>query len=319
LPLFPEVSPEFSRGSPFRGCPFLTKRLYSHIETRQPFYQSLFYKPMTQQLMNVEAQSAQPVQGNGSPVLKVETLNVRYGEVQAVRNVSFEVYPGEIFGLLGPNGAGKTSTLSAVEGLIKPTSGTIRVDGYSSKEHPLYVRASMGVQLQATNFQPELTVSEIIRLYASLYGVKLTQEEITAILRRIQLQDAASKRFGQLSGGQQQRVSLVIAIIHDPSLVLLDEPTTGLDPQSRRQLWARIEEMRDRGRAILLTTHSMEEAEAVCDRISIIDKGQIIATDTPQDLIEKNRHRPEVIKASRKGKITLEDVFIGLTGEAIRS
>jgi ABC-2 type transport system ATP-binding protein len=273
---------------------------------------------MTEQVINNENHFAHSIRDSRSAVLRVEKLNVSYGNFQAVKNVSFEVYPGEIFGLLGPNGAGKTSTLSAVEGLLKPSSGTIRVDGYASHEQPLHVRASMGVQLQATNFQPELTVSEIIRLYASLYGVRLSNEAISGILRDIQLQEAATKRFGQLSGGQQQRVSLVIATIHDPALVLLDEPTTGLDPQSRRQLWARIEEMRDRGRGILLTTHSMEEAEAVCDRVSIIDKGQIIATDTPQDLIEKNRDRTEVIQASRKGKITLEDVFIGLTGVAIR-
>jgi ABC-2 type transport system ATP-binding protein len=253
------------------------------------------------------------------PVLRVEGLNVLYGSFQAVRNISFEVQPGEIFGLLGPNGAGKTSTLSAVESLIKPSSGKILVSGYSVREQPLHARACMGIQLQATSFQPELTVSEILRLYAGIHGVELTKDGVKEILHGIQLQDAADKRFGQLSGGQQQRVSLVIATIHDPRLVLLDEPTTGLDPQSRRQLWERIEAMRDKGHAILLTTHSMEEAEAVCDRIAIIDHGQIITTDTPQAIVNDNRDRPEVIRASRKGKITLEDVFIGLTGAAVRS
>jgi ABC-2 type transport system ATP-binding protein len=254
-----------------------------------------------------------------SLVLQVEGLNVYYGAFQAVRNVSFNVRPGEIFGLLGPNGAGKTSTLSAVEGLLKPQSGTIRVAGYSTREQPLYARASMGVQLQATSFQPELTISEIIRLYAGIYGVSLSKERIDAILSNIKLQDAANKRYGQLSGGQQQRVSLLIATIHEPRLLLMDEPTTGLDPQSRRQLWERIEAMREKGHGILLTTHSMEEAESVCDRIAIIDHGTIIAIDTPQALIDSNRGNPEVIRASRKGKITLEDVFIGLTGTEIRS
>jgi ABC-2 type transport system ATP-binding protein len=254
-----------------------------------------------------------------TPVLRVEGLNVHYGSFHAVRDVSFEVQPGEIFGLLGPNGAGKTSTLSAIEGLIRLFTGNIYVTGYDIRRQPLYARACMGVQLQATSFQPELTLVEILRLYGGLYGVTLTDDQLNTILRDIKLEDHAGKRYGQLSGGQQQRVSLVIATIHDPRLVLMDEPTTGLDPQSRRQLWERIEAMRDKGHGILLTTHSMEEAEAVCDRIAIIDHGQIITIDSPQAIIDRNRERPEVIQASRKGKITLEDVFIGLTGAAIRS
>jgi ABC-2 type transport system ATP-binding protein len=254
-----------------------------------------------------------------TPVLQVEGLNIDYGSFHAVRNVSFEVQPGEIFGLLGPNGAGKTSTLSAVEGLIRPFAGNIHVAGYDIRRQPLYARACMGVQLQATSFQPELTLVEILRLYAGIYGVNLDDSQLNDILRDIKLEDHAGKRYGQLSGGQQQRVSLVIATIHDPRLVLMDEPTTGLDPQSRRQLWERIETMRDKGHGILLTTHSMEEAEAVCDRIAIIDHGQIITIDSPQAIIDDNRDRPEVIRASRKGKITLEDVFIGLTGADVRA
>ncbi|HMH22113.1 MAG TPA: ABC transporter ATP-binding protein [Puia sp.] len=252
-------------------------------------------------------------------VLLVEGLNISYGSFQAVSNVSFTVQAGEIFGLLGPNGAGKTSTLSAVEGLLKPQSGDIRVAGYSIREQPRYARACMGVQLQATSFQPELTVSEILQLYAGIYGVDLANGQVDAILNEINLLDSAGKRYGQLSGGQQQRISLVIATIHNPRLVLLDEPTTGLDPQARRQLWQRIEAMRDKGHGILLTTHSMEEAESVCDRIAIIDHGKIITIDTPQAIIDDNCALPEVIRASRKGRITLEDVFIGLTGTAIRS
>jgi len=254
-----------------------------------------------------------------SVVLQVQDLNIHYGAFHAVRNVSFDVRSGEIFGLLGPNGAGKTSTLSAVEGLIRPRSGNIVVAGFSIREQPLHAKASLGVQLQATSFQPELTISEIIKLFAGIYGVSLSKERLDAILTNIKLQDAANKRYGQLSGGQQQRVSLVIATIHEPALLLMDEPTTGLDPQSRRQLWERMEAMREKGHGILLTTHSMEEAEAVCDRIAIIDHGRIIAIDTPQSLIDCNRDKPEVMRASRKGKITLEDVFIGLTGTEIRS
>lgn len=252
-------------------------------------------------------------------ILEVTDVNIYYGNFQAVKDVSFNVKAGEIFGLLGPNGAGKTSTLSAVEGLLKPQSGNIIVAGYNIKEKPLYARASMGVQLQSTSFQAELNVAEIIQLFAGLYNVKLTNEMLRKILADIKLEDSESKKFGQLSGGQQQRVSLSLATIHNPKLLLLDEPTTGLDPQSRRQLWDRMEAMREQGHGVLLTTHSMEEAEAVCDRIAIIDHGKIIAIDAPETLIDLHRNNPEVISASRKGKITLEDVFIGLTGKAIRS
>jgi ABC-2 type transport system ATP-binding protein len=251
--------------------------------------------------------------------LQVKNLNVYYGSFQAVNMVSFDVRSGEIFGLLGPNGAGKTSTLSSIEGLLRPHSGAITVAGYNTREKPLYARANMGVQLQSTSFQPELSVAEILRLYAGIHGIDLTDTKLKSTLDNIKLGDSASKRFGQLSGGQQQRVSLVIALIHDPQLVLLDEPTSGLDPQSRRQLWERIESLRDRNHGILLTTHSMEEAEAVCDRVAIIDHGRVIETDTPQSLLDKHRNDPEVVSVSRKGKITLEDVFIGLTGRAIRS
>lgn len=255
----------------------------------------------------------------GSAILKVEGLNVFYGDFQAVLDVSFDVRAGEIFGLLGPNGAGKTSTLSAVEGLVKPKSGEISIAGFNIKKQPLYARANMGVQLQATSFQPELNVKEIIKLYAGIYGIELTDEKLNSILKDVKLDESASKKFGQLSGGQQQRVSLIISTIHNPVLVMLDEPTTGLDPQSRRQLWERMESMRENGHAVFLTTHSMEEAEAVCDRIAIIDHGKVIAINTPQILIDLHRNDPNVISVSRKGKITLEDVFIGLTGRTVRA
>jgi len=259
------------------------------------------------------------VETTTNQVLDIKGLNVVYGANHAVKDVSFFVKSGEIFGLLGPNGAGKTSTLSAVEGLIKFNSGTITVAGNNVIEKPLYARAVMGVQLQATSFQTELKVPEILQLYAGIYGVNLTKEMTANLLKEINLTDAANKRYGQLSGGQQQRVSLAIATIHDPRLVLLDEPTTGLDPQSRRQLWERIEAIREKGNAVVLTTHSMEEAKAVCDRIGIIDHGKIIAIDTPQALISKYSSDPEVIAISRRGKVTLEDVFIALTGREVRS
>ena len=259
--------------------------------------------------------NAQP----GSSILQVVDLSVSYGSFNAVKNVSFDVKAGEIFGFLGPNGAGKTSTLSAVEGLLNPQSGSITVAGYNTKEKPLYAKANMGVQLQSTSFQPELTVAEILTLYAGIYCVDLTKDKLRAILEDIKLEGSSTKKFKELSGGQQQRVSLVIATIHDPVLVLMDEPTTGLDPQSRRQLWERMEGMRDKGHGILLTTHSMEEAEAVCDRIGIMDHGNVLTIDTPQAIIDTHRNDPNVISVSRKGKITLEDVFIGLTGRTVRA
>ncbi len=255
----------------------------------------------------------------GASILQVERLSVSYGSFHAVKNISFDVKAREIFGFLGPNGAGKTSTLSAVEGLLKPQSGSITVAGFNTKEKPLHAKANMGVQLQSTSFQPELTVAEIIKLYSGIYCVDLTKEKLQKILEEIKLEGSSTKKFKELSGGQQQRVSLVIATIHDPVLVLMDEPTTGLDPQARRQLWERIEAMRERGHGILLTTHSMEEAEAVCDRIAIMDHGNVIEIDTPQSLIDRHRNDASVVSVSRKGKITLEDVFIGLTGRTVRA
>ncbi len=252
-----------------------------------------------------------------SSVLSINDLTVAYGANKAVDNVTFSVKRGEIFGLLGPNGAGKTSTLSAIEGLVKPQSGTLSLNGVDIRQHPSEVKANMGVQLQATSFQSELTINQIIKLYAGLYSVHLSNNDITESLKTIGLDSEAGKPYKKLSGGQQQRLSLYIANIHKPRLLLLDEPTAGLDPQSRRQLWDTIEHNRQNGGSILLTTHSMEEAEAVCDRLAIIDHGKVITVDTPKGLIEKHKNDPKVRRVAR-GKITLEDVFIGLTGSEIR-
>lgn len=250
-------------------------------------------------------------------VLEVRGLIVAYGARTAVDEVSLDVRRGEIFGLLGPNGAGKTSTLSAIEGLLKPRGGSVTVDGVDIQRDPRAAKARLGVQLQASSFQPELTIDEIARLYAGLYGQRATKQAIADRIREIGLGDELGKRFKSLSGGQQQRLSLLIAVIHQPVLLLLDEPTSGLDPQSRRQLWDRIEKLRTDGGSILLTTHSMEEAQAVCDRVAIIDRGNLIAVDTPAGLIAKHRDDPRVLKVAR-GEATLEDVFIGLTGSEIR-
>jgi ABC-2 type transport system ATP-binding protein len=242
-----------------------------------------------------------------------------YGRRVAVDGISFAIQPGEIFGLLGPNGAGKTTTLSAIEGLLVPDAGDVRVVGIDVRTRPLDTRANLGVQLQATSFQKDLTATEIVRLYGGLYGVPLTGAAIRGVLASIGLADCATMTSGQLSGGQLQRLALATATLHDPPLLLLDEPTSGLDPQARRQFWSKIESIRDSGRGILLTTHSMEEAHAVCDRISIIDHGRIIATGSPQAIIDANKHRPSVLAAARRPEVTLEDVFIGLTGTAGRA
>jgi ABC-2 type transport system ATP-binding protein len=250
-------------------------------------------------------------------ILQVNNLSVSYGPKKAVDDITFFIKRGEIFGLLGPNGAGKTSALSAIEGLVTPESGKMILDNIDLQKNPLEAKAKMGVSLQATSFQPELSIMQIAKLFAGLYGAKLSDSEIVESLRTIGLDADVNKRYRQLSGGQQQRLSLFIAIIHNPLLLLLDEPTAGLDPQSRRQLWERIEHIRHQGGSILLTTHSMEEAQAVCDRVAIIDEGKILTIETPTGLIEKHKDDPRVLKVAH-GKVTLEDVFIGLTGSEVR-
>ncbi len=252
-----------------------------------------------------------------SDALTVSDLGVRYGTRTAVDALSFSVRPGEIFGLLGPNGAGKTSTLSVIEGLLPPSSGSVLVGGEDVVRAPLAVKASLGVQLQSSSFQAELTIEQLLRLYAGLYGLRLTRDHVRDRLANMGLDAERSQPFKKLSGGQQQRFSLLIATLPRPTLMLLDEPTQGLDPQSRRQLWAQIESLRAEGGAILLTTHSMEEAQAVCDRIAIIDHGRLLATGTPAEVVAEYRDDTRVRQLSH-GEPTLEDVFIALTGSAIR-
>jgi ABC-2 type transport system ATP-binding protein len=251
-----------------------------------------------------------------SEVLEVSDLRVAYGAVKAVNGISFRIERGEIFGLLGRNGAGKTSTLSAIEGLLTPRSGLVLIDGINVRKNPRRARQRLGVALQATSFQPELTAGQILRLYAGLYGVRLTKDQVAARLADAGLHAVAGHLAKQLSGGQQQRLALSVALVHDPLLLLLDEPTSGLDPQSRRQLWRRIEHIKDRGASVLLTTHSMEEAQAVCDQVAIIDRGALLAAGTPRALIDRHRD-DETVRDAARGEITLEDVFIGLTGSAI--
>jgi ABC-2 type transport system ATP-binding protein len=248
-----------------------------------------------------------------SAALEVRDLTVAYGAFTAVSGVSFGIEHGEVFGLLGRNGAGKTSTLSAIEGLLRPRSGRVLVDGIDVDQHPGRARQRMGVAFQATSFQPELTAGQILRLYAGLYGVRLTRSQAGGRLADAGLDGLAGRPARQLSGGQQQRLALCVALIHKPPLLLLDEPTSGLDPQSRRQLWRRVAGLSG---GVLLTTHSMEEAQAVCDRVAIIDHGVLLAIGTPVALIDRYRDA-EVVRDAAYGDVTLEDVFIGLTGSAI--
>jgi len=246
-------------------------------------------------------------------VLEIDDLRVRYGDVEAVRGIDLRVAAGEVFGLLGPNGAGKTTTLSVIEGLCPPAGGRVTVGGIDVARWPRQARARTGAQLQTTSFQSELSLLELLQLYAALYGVHLNKAQARSTLAEFDLSNVATRRVGTLSGGQRQRFALAVTLVHEPDLVLLDEPTAGLDPQSRRSLWGRIEALREKQRAVVLTTHSMEEAAALCDRIGILDHGRLVACGTPDELVARGRD-DETIHALARGPVTLEDVFIGLTG-----
>jgi ABC-2 type transport system ATP-binding protein len=220
-------------------------------------------------------------------VISIKDLHVSYGAVKAVNGISFEIYEGECFGLLGPNGAGKTTTLSCLEGLKKPDSGTITVEGLDVQQDGVKVKRMLGVQLQATTLFPDLTAAELVELFASFYNVFLPRKQIISYLERFDLEEKARAKASQMSGGQQQRLALALAVAHDPRIVVLDEPTTGLDPQARRGIWESIRHMRSEGRTVILTTHYMEEAETLCRRVGIIDQGKILALDTPHALTSK--------------------------------
>lgn len=224
---------------------------------------------------------------NPSPeqVIQVEHISKSYGEVKAVVDVSFTVKKGEIFGFLGPNGAGKTTTLSILEGLRKADSGQVSVLGMDIDADTKSVRHGIGVQLQNTSLLPDLTVFEQVQLFGQLYGSKPGHSEIDSLLGLVGLSNKASVFPDNLSGGQQQRLSLALALVNHPEIIFLDEPTTGLDPQSRHVLWDIIRGLREQGRTVVLTTHYMEEAEALCDRVGIIDHGHLVALDTPGALI----------------------------------
>ena len=216
------------------------------------------------------------------PSLLVRGLRKRYADVVAVDGLDLEIRPGECFGLLGPNGAGKTTTIEICEGLTEPDEGEVMVLGLHWGEHDRELRERLGISLQETQFSEKLTVEERVGLFRSFYRRGPSPAEVIAT---VQLQEKRSGRVGQLSGGQRQRLALACALVGDPDLLFLDEPTTGLDPQSRRQLWELIERFKAGGRAILLTTHYMEEAERLCDRVAIVDHGKVIALGTPRELV----------------------------------
>lgn len=247
-------------------------------------------------------------------IITVKNLTKKYGNFEAVKGISFEVVEGEIFGLLGPNGAGKSTTLEIIETLRTKTSGEVFVAGFNLDTHPNEIKKIIGVQLQSSGFYPGLNLIELINLFNGLYNENVNALEL---LDKVNLRDKAKSKVKELSGGQKQRFSIATTLINKPKIIFLDEPTTGLDPQARRNLWELIKEIRKDGTTIILTTHYMDEAELLCDRVAVIDLGKIIAIESPDklidDLVATGFEKPKEIK-----KANLEDVFIHLTGHSIR-
>ena len=247
-------------------------------------------------------------------IISVKDLVKKYGEFEAVKGISFEVFQGEIFGLLGPNGAGKSTTLEIIETLREKTSGTVIVDGIDLDKKPDDIKKIIGVQLQTSGYYPNLNLTELIELFGGLYNEAVNPVKL---LDRVNLRDKAKAKFKELSGGQKQRFSIATTLINHPKIIFLDEPTTGLDPQARRNLWDLVTEIRSNGTTVIITTHYMDEAEVLCDRVAIIDAGKIIALDTPDQLIDHlvatGFERPKEVK-----RANLEDVFINLTGHSLR-
>jgi ABC-2 type transport system ATP-binding protein len=242
-------------------------------------------------------------------VVEVNDLTKRYGELVAVNGVSFDINRGEIFGLLGPNGAGKTTTVEMIEGLRKPDGGTITVCGIDRSDGADRVKEIIGVQLQSTTIYDKIRVGEAVDLFAGYYKRSVPAQEV---LEHVSLVDRKDSYVGTLSGGQKQRVALALALVNDPQVLFLDEPTTGLDPQARRNVWEIIERLRENGKTVVLTTHYMEEAERLCDRVGIIDTGSIIALDTPANLIAKQNLESAVEFVSSDEKA--EDILKELPG-----
>ncbi|MFY9228123.1 MAG: ABC transporter ATP-binding protein [Candidatus Microsaccharimonas sp.] len=247
-------------------------------------------------------------------MIEVKNLKKRYGDKQAVDGVSFSVEKGEIFGILGPNGAGKTTTLEMMETLRPIDSGSVKIDGIDVKKDPQTIKYLIGVQPQSPAFQDKTRLTEVVEMFAAAYGEKV---DAMAFLRDVGLEEKAKSYVENLSGGQKQRLSITTALVHGPKVFFLDEPTTGLDPQARRNLWELIEKVRDRGISVIMTTHYMDEAEILCDRIAVMDNGKIVAIDTPQNLIKQLLKRG-FKKSQEVQQANLEDVFIDLTGKGLR-
>jgi len=243
--------------------------------------------------------------------LEVHDLRKSFASVRAVDHLDLEVRRGECFGLLGPNGAGKTTTIEICEGLLQPDGGDVVVLGRRWRDDERALRERLGVQLQETQFADKVTVQETVTLFRSFYRDGPTPDEV---IRLVQLEEKRDARVGTLSGGQKQRLSVACALVGDPELLFLDEPTTGLDPQSRRQLWDLVEQLRASGRTIVLTTHYMDEAERLCDRVAIVDHGRVIALDTPRGLI-RSLGAEQVVEVELAGEADVPDgVFAGMPG-----
>lgn len=247
-------------------------------------------------------------------IISVKDLTKQYGDFEAVKGISFDVYKGEIFGLLGPNGAGKSTTLEIIETLRQKSGGKVIVDGMDLDDYPESIKKIIGVQLQTAGFYPNLNLTELIHLFVGLYQMEMDPMELLA---KVNLEDKAKSKFKELSGGQKQRFSIATTLINRPKIIFLDEPTTGLDPQARRNLWDLIQEIRNTGTTVIITTHYMDEAEVLCDRVAIIDSGKIIGINTPNQLID------ELVatgfeKEKELKKANLEDVFIHMTGKQLR-
>jgi ABC-2 type transport system ATP-binding protein len=246
-------------------------------------------------------------------IVKVKDLRKSYDGREVVKGISFEVKKGEIFGILGPNGAGKTTTLEMIETLRPIDGGSASIDSIDVASHPYEIRGIIGVQPQAPGFQDKTKLTELLQMFAAAYGEKVDPKKF---LDEVNLGDKADSYIENLSGGQKQRFSIVAALVHNPKVFFLDEPTTGLDPQARRNLWKLIEEVRGRGISVILTTHYMDEAEILCDRIAIMDQGEIIALDTPKNLIKALLKRG-FKKEQHVEQANLEDVFIDMTGKEL--
>ena len=226
-----------------------------------------------------------------SPVIQVQALEKRYDKVEAVKGIDFQVAAGEVFGLLGPNGAGKTSTIEILEGLRPRTGGEARVLGFDPDRQKQQLKDRIGVCLQATNLPAKIRVHEALDLFGSFYTRSISTEQL---LKRLQLWEKRTAFYETLSGGQKQRLALALALVNDPQLLFLDEPTTGLDPQIRLEIHGLIEEMKSERRTVVLTTHYIEEAERLCDRVAIIDEGKIVAMGTPRELQQKSREQSRI-------------------------